>query len=68
MDEIIKIVCQRTGLSEAQARPAVEATINLLKEKLPAPIASQIDVALGNVKADMVDSVMKGLEGLLGKK
>ncbi len=46
MDELVKQVQQRTGLSEEQARQAVETVVNLLKQRLPAPIAGQIDSAL----------------------
>ncbi len=43
MDELVKLVTQKTGLSEAQARQAVDTVIGYLKDKLPAPVASQID-------------------------
>jgi len=68
MDELVKAVVEKTGLPEAQAKMAVETIINFLKEKLPAPLAGQIDVALGNVNADMVGNVLQGLGDLLGKK
>jgi hypothetical protein len=47
MDELVNQVAQRTGLSPEQARQAVETVLNLLKERLPAPIASQIDSVIG---------------------
>jgi uncharacterized protein (DUF2267 family) len=43
MDELVKLVVQKTGISEDQARQAVTVVINFLKERLPAPIASQVD-------------------------
>ncbi len=43
MDELIKLIQQRTGIDEAQARGAAETVIGFLKERLPAPIAGQID-------------------------
>lgn len=66
MDELVKVVAQKTGLSQDQARVASQAVIDFLKTKLPAPVAAQIDTVLkggGNV-ADMA----KGLGGMLGKK
>ena len=48
MDELIKLVSQRTGIDEGAAKQAVETVIGFLKEKLPAPIASQLDGILGN--------------------
>jgi uncharacterized protein (DUF2267 family) len=47
MDELVRQVVERTGISEAQARTAVETVVGFLKERLPAPIAGQVDGALG---------------------
>ena len=46
MDELIKQVVSKTGISEDQARTAVTTVLGFVKDKLPAPIASQIDNAL----------------------
>lgn len=46
MNELVQQVCQRTGLSEDKAQQAVQTVIGYLKEKLPGPIAGQIDSAL----------------------
>jgi len=40
MQEIIKLVSQKTGLPEAQAKLAVETVVTFIKGKLPAPLAS----------------------------
>ena len=47
MDELIKVVSQKAGLSEDVAKKAVDAVIDYLKDNLPAPIAGQIDGLLG---------------------
>ena len=47
MEELIKQVSAKTGISEDQARTAVTTVLGFLKNKLPAPIAGQIDNALG---------------------
>lgn len=47
MDQLTAQVAQKTGISEDQARQAVETVISFLKKRLPAPIAGQIDSALG---------------------
>ena len=47
MDELIKQVSAKTGISEDQARTAVNTVLGFLKTKLPAPIAGQIDSAIG---------------------
>lgn len=49
LDELVKRISEKTGLPEEQARSAAEAAIGFVKEKLPAPIAGQIDSYLGGV-------------------
>ena len=69
MDELIKLVSQKTGLSNEMAKTAVDTVIDFLKQKLPAPIASQIDGVLGGAgDASGLGSMAKGLGGLLGKR
>src|SRR4026207_732058 len=46
MDELIKRITEKTGISEDQARSAVNTVSAFLKEKLPAPLAGQVDNAL----------------------
>ena len=43
MDELIKQVVERTGISEQQARGAVDTVLGFLKTRLPEPIAGQLD-------------------------
>jgi hypothetical protein len=43
MDELISAVSTRTGLSQEQARSAVDAVLGLLKSRLPAPLANHLD-------------------------
>ncbi len=67
MDELIKLVTQKTGISQDQAKAAVETVIKFLKGKLPGPVGSQIEGVLsgGGVSTQ---SISKKLGGLLGKK
>jgi uncharacterized protein (DUF2267 family) len=72
MDELIKQVVERTGISESQARTAVETVVGFLKERLPAPIASHVDGALGaaggaaGTIADKAGDMLGGLGGVFG--
>lgn len=43
MEELIKQVTSKTGISEDQARTAVTTVLGFLKDRLPAPIAGQLD-------------------------
>ena len=74
MDELIKQVVERTGVSESQARTAVETVVGFLKERLPAPVASHVDGALGGAAgaagglAGKAGDVLGGLGGMFGGK
>jgi len=64
MDELVKLVVQKTGISDDQARQAINVVVNYLKDKLPAPIAAQVDGVLNNQGG----GVAGALGGLFGKK
>ncbi|HEX8652113.1 MAG TPA: hypothetical protein VF708_14830 [Pyrinomonadaceae bacterium] len=78
MNELIKQVSERTGISEDKARTAVETVVGFLKERLPAPIAGQVDNVLnssagaigsaGDSIADKAGDALGGLGGMFGKK
>ena len=56
MDELIKRVTAETGISEDQARSAVNIVRNFVKERLPAPIASEVDTVIGDA-GGLVDDI-----------
>lgn len=73
MDELVALVQKKTGLGKAQAKQAVETVMDFLKDKLPGPIAAQLDNVLENEAmmdqaGDLLDKGIPGLGGLLGKK
>jgi len=68
MDELIKLVTKKVGISEAQAKQAVETVLGFLKDKLPAPVASQIEGVLKGGEMPDVGGIGKKLGGLFGKK
>lgn len=71
MATLAQIVAEKAGITEAQAQMAVKTVADFLKEKLPAPIASQVEAALTtdvSGVAGAAESVMKGLSGFMGKK
>jgi hypothetical protein len=67
MDELVKLVAQKTGLAPEMAKTAVVTVLDFLKSKLPAPIASQIDGILSGGGAGL-EGLAGGLGGLFGKK
>lgn len=71
MNEIIQRLIERTGLPEDKAAAAVETVVGFLKEKLPAPVASQIDNLMGGGDSGMTSKlggIVSGLGGMFGKK
>jgi len=69
MEELIKQVTAKAGISEDQARSAVSTVLGFLKDKLPAPIAGQIESAMsgegGGIGGTLGDLASKA-GGLLG--
>jgi uncharacterized protein (DUF2267 family) len=67
MDELVKLVSDKVGISEDQAQQAVEVVLSFVKDKLPKPIAGQIDAALKGDLSGLGD-LAGGLGGLFGGK
>jgi uncharacterized protein (DUF2267 family) len=68
MDQLIEQIVARTGISEAQAREAVQLVLAVLKEKLPAPIAGQLDGVLNGAQGDVAGQIFGQIGGLFGKQ
>jgi uncharacterized protein (DUF2267 family) len=67
MDELVKEISKKIGISETQAKEAVDMVLSFLKDKLPEPIAGQIEAALeGDLSG--LDDLIGGLGGLFGNK
>jgi hypothetical protein len=66
MEELVKLVSQKTGLPQDKAKVAVDTVINFLKEKLPPTIAGQLDTVLKG--GSLPEDLTKGLGDLLGGK
>ena len=70
MDDQINLVVQKTGISQEDARKAVEVIVSALKSKLPGPIASHLDSFISggmNTLAGEAGEMLKGkLGGLFG--
>ena len=65
MDELVKMVSERTGLSEEMSQKAVETVLEYLKDRLPAPIAGQLDnfLAADGGKSGGLGGMVGGLFG-----
>jgi hypothetical protein len=73
MDQLVKEISARTGISEQQAREAAQMVIGHLKGVLPEPIASQVDGFLGTGGSSSggnldIGGAMNSIGDMFGKK
>ena len=69
MDDLVKLVSERTGLPPETARVAVDTVLGYLKDRLPAPIASQLDGFLASGgQAGGATNPASALGDLFGKR
>ena len=71
MEQLVRQITERTGISEQQAQQAVETVLTFLKGRLPAPLAGQLDNALAGDSSSlgsMGDQAQDALGGLFGRK
>lgn len=66
MDELIKQVSERAGISEEQAKAAVETVAGFLKERVPAPYNSYVDSFLGGGGGEGGGGLLGSLSGMFG--
>jgi len=68
MDDIVKLVSEKTGIPESAAEQAVKLVLGELKKKLPEPLGGQLEGILnGNVDAgDLLGSMSGGGGGIIG--
>jgi hypothetical protein len=69
MNEIIQRLIDKTGMPEDKAATAVETVVDFLKEKLPSPVASQIDNLMsgGEGMASKLGGLGSSLGGMFGR-
>jgi hypothetical protein len=63
MDDLVKVIVEKTGLPVDQAKSAAQAAVDFIKSKLPESMAGYVDTALNS---GMIDDVAGQAESLLG--
>ncbi|HNS37552.1 MAG TPA: hypothetical protein PKH92_07135 [Anaerolineaceae bacterium] len=63
MEELVKLVSKKTGLSADMSKVAIETVLGFLKKKLPAPIAAQVDAVLKGDAAGVAGTIGSLLGG-----
>ena len=69
MEELIKVVTAKAGISESQAKSAVETVVSFLKDKMPGGIGSQVESFItGNAGTvgTVIDTIKDKASSLLG--
>jgi len=66
MNELINLIVQKTGISQENAQKAAQTVIDFLKTKLPARVASQVDVVLAGDMSGVAGQAGEMLKGKLG--
>ena len=61
MDELVKLISEKLGISQEAARKAVLITADFLKNKLPLPIYSDVEVVLETTNITEEESKELGL-------
>lgn len=59
MDELVRLVSKKAGLSQTQAETAVQTVLDFIKQKLPSSIANQLDNILegGGDNQDLISGL-----------
>jgi uncharacterized protein (DUF2267 family) len=72
VEQLVAQIAQRLGVSNEQAMEAVTMVISYVKDKLPPPIAEQVDNVLAGQDlsqlGDQAQQVLGTLGGMFGKK
>ena len=70
MEELVNLVVKETGISQEDARKAVQVVLDKLKSKLPGPIASHLGAfvsgGLAGGSSVLVEEAGSMLKGKLG--
>ena len=67
--QLIEQITQRVGIPAEKAQAAAETVVGFLKQRLPGPIASQLDNAVsGEDSSGGVAGAAKSVGGMLGKQ
>jgi hypothetical protein len=66
MDELVKQVAAKAGISEDQARSAVTHVVDFIKGRLPEPIAAHVDSVVNGASGGVGGDIAGKVGDLLG--
>ena len=66
MEELIKMVTSKVGISESQAKSAIDTVMSFLKDKMPGGIGGQVESFLkGGGGGGAIDGLKEQIGGFL---
>ena len=68
MEELINLVVKETGISQEDARKAVQVVLDRIRSALPAPIANQFDTFINSGLSGDTSAVVEEASSLLKAK
>jgi len=68
MNEIVRMVSDKTGIGEDKARQAVQVVVEHLRNRLPGPVASQLDNFISGQGSTGEGGVSGAIGNVLGRK
>ena len=66
MNELIQQLKSRVGLDDEKAHSAIQTVVEFLKQRLPGPVASQLDSAISG--GGGMDALKDKASDILGRK
>lgn len=66
MDELIKLVAGKTGLSDDKAKLAIEVIVGFLKQRLPGSVGEQLTAVLPGAEGGGLTEKVKGIAETVG--
>lgn len=66
MEELVKLLTEKTGLSDDKARMAVEIVVGFLKQRLPGSVGEQLNTCLSIPAGEGLTEKMKEMAQRVG--
>ena len=66
MDELIKLLTEKTGLPDDKARVAVEVVVGFLKQRLPGSVGEQLNAFVSGTAGGGLTEKVKGIAENVG--
>jgi hypothetical protein len=63
MEELVKLVSEKTGLPNDKARAAVEVVVGYLKQRMPGSVGEHLNAIMSGTAGGGLTDKMKGMAG-----